>query len=222
MKIAVYTSITGDYEPIRHKQNTLGAKYFLFSDKYEWSPVWSTLKSTELFEDPRRNARFHKILPHLYFPNYDVWIWIDGSIEVIASPEYLVRNWLKGYDMVVLKHPDRNCIYKEAEVVKGKGYDYGGLIDSQMAKYRSGGYPAKNGLSETKIVMRYNTPEVVKFNKMWFYELATGSLRDQLSFDYCVWKTELKINRVTPFPKGQDALKYYKHEKARKKTRYER
>lgn len=220
LKVAVYSAITGGYEKYRHNQNKTGARYFMFSDEYEHSPTWKFLPSTNLYTDPRRNARYHKLLPHEAFPDFDVWIWIDGSIEVKASIPFLIENWMIGYDIVAFEHPDRNCSYDEATVVKGKGYDYPDVIDRQVRKYKSEGYPKDWGLSETKIIMRYNTPEMIEFNKLWFYELTTGSLRDQLSFDYCVWKSGLKLNRVTPFQKGQEALVYYKHAKQREETKY--
>jgi len=219
-KIAVYSCITGGYEPYRHRQNHNGAKFFMFSDGYEDSAIWSFLPASRLFQDPRRNARHHKTLPHEWFGDYDITCWIDGSMEVKASLPYMVEKWLPGFDCVVFKHPDRKCVYDEATVVKGKGYDFPDVIDRQMAKYKADGYPTKNGLSETKIVMRYNTPKVKEFNKMWFYELMNGSVRDQLSFDYCAWKTDLKVNRIPAMQQGQKGFIYTKHAEQREKTKY--
>jgi len=220
MKIAVYSCITGDYVKPIQRQNTNGAEYFLFSDKYKQSFVWRHLNAVDLFNDPRRNARYHKLLPHEYFSEYDYTMWVDGSMEVVASPSYLVRKWMPEHDITVFKHPDRKCVYDEATVVKGKFFDYASLIDKQMRRYEKEGYPKKNGLSETKIVIRRNSEDVEKFNKLWFYELTTNSLRDQLSFDYCAWKTSLRVNRVAPMQEGQKAFKYTKHAEKRDETRY--
>ncbi|MCK5295268.1 MAG: DUF616 domain-containing protein [Alphaproteobacteria bacterium] len=220
IRIVVYSCITGEYERIRHNQVKVGADYYMFSDTYERSKVWKYREPVELFKDPRRNARFHKTLPHQFFPDYDIWVWIDGSMEVKASIPYLVKEWMPTYDMVVFEHPDRNDAYEEATVVRGKFYDYPEVIDRQMAKYKADGFPRKYGLSETKIVMRYNTPKVREFNRMWFYELTNGSVRDQLSFDYCAWKLGMKVNRVPPMQKGQEAFTYEKHAEKRKETRY--
>jgi hypothetical protein len=220
LKIAVYSCITGGYEPFRHNQATVGADFFMFSDKYERSKVWHFIEATKLFKDPRRNARYHKILAHEFFPNYDVWFWIDGSMEIKASPLYLVKEWMPYNDITLFRHPDRDCVYDEAVVCRGKQYDYPKVIDKQMMKYRRAGYPRKNGLSETKILIRYNTPKVVQFNKAWHYELMTGSLRDQLSFDYVAWKHKMRVNRVAPMQKGQKAFFYHKHEEKREETKY--
>jgi len=149
-----------------------------------------------------------------------VWVWIDGSIEVKASIPYLVKNWLGYDDIVAFEHPDRNCVYDEATTVKGKFYDYPEVIDRQMDKYRNEGFPKKIGLSETKIVIRRNNKKVRKFNRDWFYEIMTGSVRCQLSFDYCVWKNKLRLKQVPPFQRGQKALIYHKHGLKREETRY--
>lgn len=223
MKIAVYSCITGGYENFRHNQQRSGADFFMFSDRYEYSRTWKFIKATELFKDPRRNARYHKILPHLYFPDYDVWFWMDGSLELKASPEYLVREWMPNYDITAFKHPDRTCVYDEAIVVKGKGYDYPELIDKQMKRYEKEGFPKRIGLSETKVVIRYNTPKMVEFNKMWHWELMNNSLRDQLSFDYCIWNMKMRLHQVpSVISEEQEAFVYYKHNEARTATRYGR
>ena len=85
LKVAVYSCITGGYEPIRHNQNRSGADYFMFSDQYEESWTWKFKPVCTLYTDPRRNARYHKLLPHEYFADYDVTCWIDGSMELKVS-----------------------------------------------------------------------------------------------------------------------------------------
>ena len=36
-------------------------------------------------KDPRRSARFLKIMPQLFFPTYRRWIWIDGFVRLRAG-----------------------------------------------------------------------------------------------------------------------------------------
>ena len=74
MKIAVYTCITNNYEPLQKQQNFNGADWFIFSDTEVDDDHWIYLPAVKLFQDPRRNARYHKMLPHLYFGEYDYWV----------------------------------------------------------------------------------------------------------------------------------------------------
>jgi hypothetical protein len=54
------------------------------------------------------------------------------------------------------------------------------------------GYPKGKGLSETSAVLRKNTAKIVSFNEAWWSEISRGSRRDQLSFDFLVWKLGIK------------------------------
>ena len=69
------------------------------------------------------------------------------------------------------------------------------LIEKQMKKYAGEGYPPKNGLIVSGVMMRrHNEDDVKKTMEKWWEELKYGSKRDQLSFDYSVYKTKLEFN----------------------------
>lgn len=210
-KIAVYTCITGGLEPLILDQNFRGADYYLYSDE---RPVtlgqWKYRKSTDLFHDPRRNARYHKLLSHLMFPDYDYTVWIDGSMQLKITAQKLVDE-LGSKDIMAFKHTDRSCVYEEGKVCREYKLDYADTIDKHLERLAEDGYPKDNGLSETKIVVRKNNDKVCKFNELWFYMLATGSLRCQLSFDYAVWKTKAKLKRLTSYKDLPEWFTYTKH-----------
>jgi hypothetical protein len=62
------------------------------------------------------------------------------------------------------------------------------IIDAQIARYRAEGLPESSGLIEAPILLRRHTPAVARLNAAWWAELARGSRRDQLSFNYASWK----------------------------------
>ena len=64
------------------------------------------------------------------------------------NPHQIYETYLKESDVAVFKHTDRNCLYKEAEILKELKYDYIELIDKQVNFYKSVGYPENNGLYE--------------------------------------------------------------------------
>jgi len=49
-------------------------------------------------------------------------------------------------------------------------------------------------LSCTTYILRRHTGKVEEFNRLWWEEICKGSRRDQLSFDYALWKMEMKAN----------------------------
>lgn len=179
MKYCVYTAITGGYEKPKTDQNWGNADWIFFGDK-KAGGRWKFRKASSVFCDPRLNARFHKIIPE--FENYDFYIWIDGSISLKVTPETLIAN-IGGADMLVHKHPTRDCVYDEAKEVLRLKLDYPEAVAKQVKRLEEFGYRKHNGLAETKVVVRRNCKAIDKFNEEWFHQLLTGSSRDQLSFN---------------------------------------
>ena len=67
----------------------------------------------------------------------------------------------------------------------------------QVDRYRKAGYPADNGLVSGAIIFRKNaSPTVKKINEDWWREIESGSVRDQLSFDYVAWKNTFPFFRI--------------------------
>jgi hypothetical protein len=206
-RIAVFTCITEQYELPKTNQNWGKADWFLYTDSS--LPVkkqdnnWNYTPVIEKFKDSRMTARFYKTIPHELFKDYDFSIWVDGSITFLITPEQLISQML-GYDIMTFKHPVRDCIYKEAEEILKLKLDYPDTVQKQMDCFKKKNYPEHNGLAETKIVVRKNTPAIANFNKEWLYQMLIGSERDQLSFNYIAWKLGFYIKYMTPFNKNPD------------------
>lgn len=194
MNKVVFTAITDNYEALKEHQNTLDAEFIAYSNSQINSISWKLLPPTNIFSNPRRNARWHKINSHLL--DYEYSIWIDGSMEIKQPAEWFIKNYLKDADIATFRHPDRDCLYQEAEACSQFGFDDPQIIKSQVERYKKEGYPKKNGLAETKMVIRRNNKKVEEFNRLWLYEITNYSFRDQISFNYCVWKSGIKLNYI--------------------------
>ena len=117
-KIAVITSKTGNRENGSIKEQIFkyeNVDYFAFTDDENESLTWNKKKpinfSSDLSFKDRRNAKIYKILPFLFIPNYDYYIWIDSTHDILMDPNEMVKKLTK--DILVFKHGDRNCIYQE-------------------------------------------------------------------------------------------------------------
>ena len=83
-----------------------------------------------------------------------------------------------------MKHPQRDCVYLEAQACKYLKKDTSQFIDPQIQRYRAEGYPTHNGMVATGVLARKHTPRVLEFCNAWWQELDKSSHRDQLSFNY--------------------------------------
>jgi hypothetical protein len=210
MKIAIYTSIFGGYDDLIDDQYQMdGVDYICFTDRGLESENWKVIKSTPIYNDPNRNAKKYKILPHRYLKDYDYSIWIDGNIKVISD----IRALCNGDSYKVYDHMQvfdkRNCIYDEAQAILNFGKinsertpergiknwkDNPKLIADQMNRYISEGYPKNNGLATNPIIVRnHNDSDVIAVMEDWWSEIKYNSKRDQLSFNYIVWKNQFNF-----------------------------
>lgn len=191
MKIAIYTSITASKDSLKEPKYHAGADCILFSDQTESLNLpesWDVRSACDLFIDPRRNSRSPKLLAHQYFHDYDYSLWIDGSIRLLVPVHDLIDEYLGQMDIALFRHPIRDCIYEEAAACTEQGLDDPDIMAAQMVKYRREGYPARNGLNESGVILRRHNARIESFNNAWWSEYCRHSCRDQLSLNYSLYK----------------------------------
>lgn len=231
MKTILYTAHIGNYdiiEPPKYLAINQDVHLILFTtDKNFKSDIWDVRyvdRPEDIDPDPQRVARYFKLQPHKVLPPHDINIWFDSclSLKIVQYKKFVDENLLnRGLDMVAYNHPRRVCLYDEADACMSQGLDNGITIKRQMKRYRKEIFPVRFGLYDTGILIRRNTPEMIKFQDLWFEELRTGSKRDQLSHSYALWKTGIRISSfIKGTSKGHSPyLKKRKHLFSRRKNK---
>ena len=125
--------------------------------------------------------------------DYDVSIWVDGVVDVRGNVKDFLKNLdLITYSVFIPEHPARKCIYKEIgaciKIKKIKG-DEIKLAEKQLQRYRDEKFPENYGLVQTNVMIRTHNDQYCKdLMEKWWSELKDYSHRDQLSFNYVLWK----------------------------------
>lgn len=208
MKIAIVTALTGNYEhlvnPVVIHKNV---DYHAFVDK-DWpqATAWQQHPLYHYSSDPRfaprRNAKPYKLNPFAFLQDYDMYIWVDVSHDVVANPFQIYDNYLKTSDMACFKHTARNCVYDEAKIIKELDYDHHDLVDAQMNYYRQKNFPTNFGLFEMSTFIMKDTNKTRIVSMKWMEQISKFSSRDQLSFPFCAWETGLDIKVLPGFANG--------------------
>jgi hypothetical protein len=208
--LVVYTAISRDYDDLQEPPATAasGADFVAFLEAPAASATWRWRPLHAGLGDACRDAKIHKVLSHVYFPDAVCSLWIDGSVAVRSSDPIsaLADAWLADYDLVVFPHRLRTCIYQEAAVCLQRGLDDAATILRQVGRYTHEGYPANAGLVECPVVLRRHTQAVKDFNEAWWREIVAGSKRDQLSFQYAARAVGL---RYGTFPDAIDRSPHF-------------
>lgn len=207
-KIVVYTCITGGYDGlIEPTVITPGVDYICFTDD-------ATLKSKNWKIRPLpeeiaglskvKQQRAVKMLPHKYLSDYSVSVYVDGSVVIRGNiKEFLSTLDLNTYSVFISEHPQRKCIYAEKKaciaVRKLTKPEDIKIAEEQMQRYKKEGFPENFGLVQANIIVRRHNDEYCKqLMEAWWAEFKENAPRDQLSFNYVLWKTGNKKFKYLP------------------------
>jgi hypothetical protein len=191
--ILVYTSITGNRDTERTD-----------------IPVY---KDCNIFTKPVLNAKIYKILPHLFFPEYQTFMWVDGNIFLKKDKQYYVDEYLYGYDVATFKHPQRDNIYQEIEVLKNRPYypEITNVVE-QVESYKKQGFN-KDLLYEANVIIRRNNKRTNQMFESWWAQITRWQYRDQISFPFIANKHyEVKINMIRGNIRYHEDFIYNDHE----------
>jgi len=184
----VYTAVFGGYDEIAAPRcpDIANHEWRAVTDDVRLIPSPYRALSRDVASDPRRAAREAKI-NGIAPPHSEVVLWHGGNVQLTGRLTDLLP-LLSQTDVAVLQHPQRRCAYDEAHAVIAWGLDDPATVEAQMARYESEGYPHERGLSALFLLLRRRTPQIAELERLWWSEVSNGSIRDQLSFDYCCWR----------------------------------
>lgn len=198
-QVVVYTAITDGYDRLTAPLPAdPEISYFCFSDGKSSSVApWTTVDVRHLEMTAKDRNRYVKMHPHLFLPDHDLSVYVDGSIKIIGDLGSLLTSIEGRKESIFLyDHPQRNCIYEESEACAFFGHDWRWRIRRQMKGYIGLGYPRNNGLFEAGVMIRRNLPEMRALMASWWAEYATGVKRDQLSLPYVAWRDGVPLGSL--------------------------
>jgi lipopolysaccharide biosynthesis glycosyltransferase/glycosyltransferase involved in cell wall biosynthesis len=204
-KGVVYTCITGGYDAlVNHTFVDHDWDYVCFTDDLSIGNVdndsWQVRPLFFNKLDNTRNQRWHKIHPHILFPEYKKSIWLDANINILNKDVFadIDRAMADSCLISVAPHPERNCIYDELIACVALGKDDEGVMRKQVDLIKSAGFPEKKGLFETNIMYRaHHNDRVIEIMKDWWWWVENYSRRDQLSLSYVLWQHKLEVRPLT-------------------------
>ena len=162
----------------------------------DWIPIYKDL----IDDDPIYTAKYYKWIAHKYLSCYDIGIYVDAYMMPNPHVNWsLYENKLDINDVtsgiLLMKHPERNCIYQECNAIVACRKDTRMNMNKVIEFLKTNNMPTNYGLSAGGLFMRHLKNE--HFNKLCeeLYELMLKfSYRDQSLLSYVFWKNNIKIN----------------------------
>ena len=201
----VYTCITNNYDDIYEIESyniiDNNIDYILFTDNKEhiqqkYIGIWEVKPLFYSCNCHTKNNRWHKLHPHILFPEYKESIYIDANINIISDFIYNIDS--TGKIILVPEHFKNVCIYKEfSDVIKSQ-LDNISIVSQQLSFITKDRMPINYGFTENNIIYRkHHNKQIIKIMNEWWSIIYKYSKRDQLSFTYTLWKNNILINDIT-------------------------
>jgi lipopolysaccharide biosynthesis glycosyltransferase len=202
----VYTCITNNYNQLMQPYSIDPEwDYVCFTDcedllRSERVGIWKIRKIVVDDLDYSRINRWHKVNPHLLFPEYQESLYLDGNINIISRYIYETVRSTKS-PMLFSRHFSRNCAYEEIRALLASrriSEENKNLITIQRDIYEANNFPKNYGLSENNVIYRKHHIDIVKsVMTQWWAWLRDFSSRDQASLAYVLWKNEILFSNIT-------------------------
>jgi len=221
MKKCIYISIIGNYDSLKDPNViTPGWDYICFTDNSKLkSKIWDIR-----FVEDKENLGYKKfsrsfwILNHIYVNDYDISISTGGQIQCNTNLDLFINEFLpldQEIDIAMHDRGIRKGVFQEASKCIAKNKDNPNIIRQQMDFYKKEGMPDNTGILSTGIIIRkHHRQNLEEHCEKWWEQVFKWSHRDQLSFNYVLWKYNLiKVSRFSrDVLRGENNLfKKYKH-----------
>ena len=186
-RLVVYTALLGPGRELREVPiaRESMADFLCFTDdptlrSDTWEPV---LVRPRLPGDLVRSERYLKIVGHPALAAYDRSLWVDNVVELAATPESFVGEWLADAHVAAPLHTFYPSVAAEAQASIDLGKDDHLRVFEQLAHYVETSPAAVEANPHwTGLLARRRTHTVEAAMSLWWDHVLRYSRRDQLSF----------------------------------------
>ena len=195
-RFVIFSAMVGGYDQILQPLTVDDRfDFVLFTNDIADSQVgvWQIRPIEYHNENNTRICRYVKTHPETLLPEYEASVWMDMNVSIKTHYLYdcVVRLLEEGVEVSSMCHPSRNCIYDEAFAVMHMGVEHESVVLKWCGRIRKEKYPVNNGLCETNVLYRKHNEKISAIDAYWWKCIEGNSRRDQLSFNYVLWKQKV-------------------------------
>jgi hypothetical protein len=193
--VAIITAVYDAFDTVKPvlPQTGVDVEWILVTDAVPDADAavgWTVVHEQRPEMLPVRAAKRPKFEPWKY-TDAPASIWIDASFRV-TSPDFAKAVIEYAKPIAQFEHPWRSCLYDEAIEIAALGMDPDGVAAWQTRRYREAGHPEHWGLWAAGVIARRHTAAVRRMGAAWAREVASGSVRDQVSQPHVLREARLR------------------------------
>lgn len=168
---------------------------------------------------PRLQAKYFKLQAHRIWPQYDVFVWIDGNIE-ITDPGFVkkITDRLSG-EICIQRHHERTTIKEEIEFILNSENPYVTARYGNQPLKEEYGFYLRFGMPEDAALFACNifawsvSEKTKAFFDLWWGLVLQWSWFDQSAFSYLAY--QIPVVRIVDFGQmlSNPFFKLHQHDK---------
>ena len=205
--VCIYTVNTGSYEGNRIYLKKSDIDTLYFTDNFDTIYKCINLKLKPFYVDSKDKEtkllqRIIKTNPCDFLPHhYKRSVYIDGNIKI--KNYRILKHHIKrhNFDIICFKHSRRTTIKDEAIIVLRQNLEIKSNIDKVISEFKDNNFLDNIGLTVTNVLIRSHR-KIQEFNKDWC-RCINICRRDQISFDFLLYKHKIKYHRLETFIKNR-------------------
>lgn len=192
----------GDYDVLYEpKVISSGWDHICFTNnksiKKKPGSVWTIKYVSDKKLSDEKLARKVKMKYWEFLKGYDINIWIDANIQIKHNLNAFMAG--KNDSFYIMNHPDRITALDEVNFCVNRDKDKSNILHKQMQDYIADGFPDKDGLCASGLIIRRHNVSIMNLMIEWFNQVKKYSHRDQISFNYSAWKVGFTGINYIPF-----------------------
>lgn len=195
-KGVVYTCIWGEKLLKQPEEVSVKLDYICFTDKEEkWGTKEGVWKYCPIEKQEEEEGRFwesrYRIMAHEILKEYDFSIWIDSEVVLKGDVVRFCEVYGNGRSFLAFSSAKDGCLYEDMSVTQMASDELNIKVRKNMNRYRKEGYPANNGLIDTRIMVRnHKDEETCRIMEEWWEEIRTEDVCIENVFNYIAWKNQ--------------------------------
>lgn len=200
-KVIVYTSLIGDYDDVpQFEQVDESIDHVLLtdeiSDSFDYGP-WKPIRIEKYFLSNKITNGFLKAAAHQIFGPDVVSAWVDSNLTRLNLNREDILSFVKDGPVATPAHSVRRSVAEELLAVEELRLEHPSAVARHRMYLAEQGYPDSHRLSATMMLIRdHRNPAMRAANDLWWNIISGGLRRDQLSFDFALWKAGLRAGDI--------------------------
>ncbi len=193
----VYTAIFGHKDDLKDPLHPSKAcDYVCFTNRRDFESQIFDIEICDPFDiRPVMAAKWYKMNPHLLFPD-GISLWIDGSVLVKSSDivDFIERHSRESHFTLFADstHQSVRSLMNELKLCKPDIDPK--TLEAQYQRYRDSGFPDTVPVVKGGVLLRnHHVDDVMRFDTEWWLEIISGTSRDEVSFPYVAWKSNVEF-----------------------------